>query len=256
MSNQQTRVALVTGSGRRRIGSHVADALAGRGYRIAVHYHTSRTGAEETVARLGALGAHAEAFQADLTDEAAIERLVQSVVASFGRIDLLVNAAAIWRPRPIEQVTARDVRDHFEANVLATFLISRLAGLIMVGQNSGGSIVTFGDWAQERPYVNYSAYFASKGAIPALTRCLAVELGTRNPNVRVNAILPGPVMLPPGLSPHERDEAIQGTLVKREGSPEHIARAVLYLIDNDFVTGSCLTVDGGRSVYAPGPASS
>ena len=121
----------------------------------------------------------------------------------------------------------------------------------MVKQQEGGSIVTIGDWATERPYLNYAAYFPSKGAIPTLTRTFAVELGTRNPAIRVNGILPGPVMLPLDLPEEERRQAIDATLVKREGKPENIAQAVLFFIDNDFVTGVCLPVDGGRTIYAP-----
>ena len=108
------------------------------------------------------------------------------------------------------------------------------------------------DRAEARPYPNYAAYFASKGAIPTLTRCLAVELGTRNPRVRVNGILPGPVMLPPDLPEEERREAIAATLVGHEGSPNNVTRVVLCLIDNDFMTGVSLPVDGGRTIYAGG----
>ena len=118
----------------------------------------------------------------------------------------------------------------------------------MADQPTGGVIINIGDWAVARPYLNYAAYFPSKGAIPALTRDLAVELAARNPRVRVNAILPGPVMLPPDLPAAEREKSIAGTLVKREGSPEHIAHAVLFLIENDFVTGTCIPVDGGRTI--------
>src|SRR5205085_4192353 len=117
----------------------------------------------------------------------------------FGRLDVLVNCAAIWRPKRLEDVSAADVRAHFDSNVLATFLCGREAGLVMVGQPEGGCIVNVGDWAEARPYPGYAAYFASKGAIPTLTRCLAVELGTRNPRVRVNCVLPGPVLLPADL---------------------------------------------------------
>jgi pteridine reductase len=120
----------------------------------------------------------------------------------------------------------------------------------MVRQAEGGSIVTLGDWATVRPYENYAAYFPSKGAIPALTRTFAMELGTRNPRVRVNCVLPGPVMLQVDLPAAEREASVRGTLVKREGRPENIAQAVLHFIDNDFVTGACLPVDGGRSIYA------
>src|SRR5207253_1069499 len=112
------------------------------------------------------------------------------------------------------------------------------------------NIVTIGDWAVARPYLDYATYFAAKGAIPTLTRMFAVELGTRNPKVRVNCIQPGPVMMPPDLPTPERREAIASTLVKHEGSPRNVAQAVLAFIDNDFVTGACLPVDGGRTVYA------
>jgi len=108
--------------------------------------------------------------------------------------------------------------------------------------------VTIGDWATARPYPNYPAYFVSKGAIPTITRMLAVELSRRNPAVRVNCILPGPVMLPEDLSQAEVKGAIAGTLLKRAGSPENIAHAVLFLVENDFVTGVCLPVDGGRTI--------
>src|SRR3984957_17895018 len=115
----------------------------------------------------------------------------------------------------------------------------------------GGAIGTLGDRAESRPYLNYAAYFPSKGAIPTLTRCLAVVLGTRNPKVRVNCILPGPVLLPAEMAEEDRRASIDATLVKREGRPENIAQTVLYLVDNDFVTGVCIPVDGGRTVFAP-----
>ena len=245
------KVALVTGSGKRRVGWHIAQALAQRGYALAIHYRHSAAEATETVAEFARSGNEAAAFQADLLAEAAVRALVQGVLERFGRIDVLVNAAAIWNRKPLETVTGDDVRQHFEVNTLGTFLCCQQAGLAMVQQPEGGSIVNIGDWATVRPYVGYSAYFPSKGAIEALTRSLAVELGTRNPNVRVNCILPGPVMLPPDLPMAEREHTINATLVKREGRPENVAQAALHLIDNDFITGACLPVDGGRSIYAP-----
>jgi len=246
-----TRVALVTGSGKRRVGSVVADALAERGYAIGVHYRTSAAEAAETAAALRARGVEVEIFSADLTDESAVRGLVNATLARFGRIDVLVNCAAIWQRKRLEEVTAADVRRHFDTNALSTFLCGQQAGLAMAKQPEGGLIVNLGDWAEVRPYLNYSAYFPSKGAITAMTRSLAVELAHRNPRVRVNCILPGPVMLPPDLPEDERRQSINGTLVKREGSPRHIALAVLSFVDNDFITGVCLPVDGGRTVYAP-----
>lgn len=245
------RVALVTGSGKKRVGSVVAEALAKRGYAIAVHYRSSGTEAEETVAALKSHGVDAKAYRADLADESAVRGMVAGVLRDFGRIDVLVNCAAAWQSKKLEDVTAADVRMHFDTNALGTFLCSQQAGLAMAKQPEGGVIVNIGDWAEIRPYLNYAAYFPSKGAVSAITRCLAVELASRNPNVRVNAILPGPVMLPPDLPETEKRQAIGATLVKREGSPHNIAQAVLSFLDNDFVTGVLMPVDGGRTVYAP-----
>ncbi len=242
------KAALVTGSGKRRVGRHVAEALAQRGYAMAIHYRNSKADADEAVADLSARGVPAIAVQADLSDEKAVHTMIEAVLAQFGRFDVLVNCAADWKSKKLEDVTAADVRHFFEINTLGTFLCAQQAGLAMVQQKEGGSIITIGDWATHRPYLDYAAYFPSKGAIPTLTRMLAVELGTRNPAVRVNCILPGPVLLPPDLPPAERAEAIAGTLVKREGTPGNIAQAVLFLIDNDFVTGICLPVDGGRTI--------
>lgn len=244
------KVALVTGSAKRRVGNAVALALADMGYSVAVHYRTSTAEASRTATLIDRRGVSALAVQADLAQEADVDRMIQQVADRFGRIDVLVNAAAIWESKTLEQVTAADVRAHFEVNTLGTFLCSQRAGLLMVAQPEGGSIITISDWAIERPYRDYAAYFPSKGAIPAMTRSLAVELGLRNPNVRVNCILPGPVMLPPDMPQAEREAVINSTLVKREGRPENISHAVLFLVENDFVTGVCLPVDGGRTIYA------
>jgi pteridine reductase len=242
-------VALITGSGKRRLGWHVAEGLAARGYGLVIHYRSSAAEAADTVAEFRRRGVEALAVQADLADEKSTDALVASARDWFGRLDVLVNCAAIWERKPLEAITAEDVRRHFEVNALGTFLCSRAAGLAMAAQPDGGAIVTFGDWAVARPYRDYAAYFPSKGAVIALTRSLAVELAARNPRVRINCILPGPVMLPESLSEAERQQAVQATLVKHEGRPENIVQAVLHFIDNDFITGVCLPVDGGRTLY-------
>lgn len=244
------RVALVTGSGRKRIGFHVADALAELGYRIAVHFRTSADDAAETVEHLSSRGADATAFQADLAVESNVRDLMRRVRDHFGRLDVLVNCAAIYDSTPLEEVTAADVRRHFEVNVLGTFLCAQHAGLAMVEQPEGGCIVNFGDWATARPYVDYAPYLVSKGAIPTLTRCLAIELGKRNPRVRVNCVLPGPLLFPADMPSAEREQAIRSTIVQREGRPEDAAAAVRFLVENEFVTGVCLPVDGGRTIYS------
>jgi pteridine reductase len=242
-------VALVTGGGAPRIGNVVAQALAGCGYRLIIHANTSIADARKLADELTAAGSESIAVTADLRDEHAIERVVREAHTHFGRIDALVNCAAIWNAKRLEEVTAEDVRQNFEINTLGTFLFCQHVGRIMVGQPEGGAIVNVGDWAVARPYLDYAAYFPSKGAIPTLTRTFAAELASRNPRVRVNAILPGPVMLPDHLLPEERAQAVAGTLLKREGSPRNVAQAVVFLLANDYITGVCLPVDGGRSIF-------
>ncbi|NQU23183.1 MAG: SDR family oxidoreductase [Candidatus Nealsonbacteria bacterium] len=242
------KVALITGSGKRRVGNVVALALAERGYSIALHYHRSDEEAAQSVQQLESQGTTARAFQADMADEADVDRLFTQVTNHFGRLDVLVTAASVWDPKPLEETTADDVRRQFEINTLGTFLCCQQAGLIMAGQPEGGAIVTMGDWATVRPYPDYAAYFVGKGSIPTLTRTMAVELARRNPAVRVNCILPGPVMLPESLSESARRAAIAATLLKRAGRPENVAHAVVFLVENDFITGVCLPVDGGRTI--------
>jgi pteridine reductase len=250
VQDQTQPVALVTGAGK-RVGNVIARELADHGYRLALHANRSLAEAEATARNLQSRGSEALVVAADLRDEDAVRAMIDRVRDHFGRIDALVNSAAVWVPGRLEDVTLNDVRFHLDVNLLGTFLCCQQAGLIMVSQESGGAIVNIGDWATVRPYLDYAAYFASKGAIPTLTRNFAVELARRNPRVRVNAVLPGPVMLPPDLPSEERQAAIEATLVKREGRPENVSHAVRFLLENDFVTGACLPVDGGRSIYLP-----
>src|SRR5262249_15163077 len=154
-------VALVTGSGKRRVGWHVAQALAARGYALVLHYRTSEAEAFQAIEALRGQGALAIALQADLTDERAVGSLLQRTLDRFGRLDVLVNCAAAWKSKRLEEVTASDLRYYFETNTLGTFLCSQQAGLVMVRQPEGGNIITLGDWAVRRPYLNYAAYFPS-----------------------------------------------------------------------------------------------
>ncbi len=143
----QTKVALVTGSGKRRVGNAIAQALAESGHAVALHYNNSAEEAQQTLVGLRAKGVRAEAFQADVSDEASVAKLFQAVMKTFGRLDVLVTAAAVWDRRKLEETTAADVRREFEINALGTFLCCQQAGRIMVGQPEGGAIVAIGDWA-------------------------------------------------------------------------------------------------------------
>ncbi len=248
--SKQRRVALITGSGRRRVGNVIAHALAQKGYSIALHYRSSADDAQQTVQALREQGVKCEAFRADVGVEADVDAMFQSIVQRFGQLDVLVTTASVWETISLEDVSSEDLLRNFAVNTMGTFLCARRAGLIMANQDDGGAIVTIGDWAIERPYLNHSAYFVSKGALPTLTRTLAVELAARNPKVRVNCIHPGPVMFPPDASEEERQEMVDSTLVKLANCPDSIAQAVQFFIDNPFVTGVCLPIDGGRTVFA------
>ena len=247
-SLDKKKVALITGSGKRRIGRVVAEELANRGYQIALHYNRSAEAPTASVEMLRVHGVEARAFQADVGVEADVDRLFEEVLDHFGRLDVLVTSASVWESKSLEETTADDVRRQFDINTLGTFLCCRHAGLIMAKQPEGGTIVTVGDWAIERPYENYAAYFLSKGAIPTLTRTLAIELARRNPNIRVNCVMPGPVMPPADFEPGELPRVVAGTLLKRLGRPENVADAVAFLVENDYITGVCLPVDGGRTI--------
>jgi len=241
------QVALITG-GAVRVGRAIVESFAARGYAVAIHANRSVKQARELADELAERGASTLVVSADLREETAVRGMVDQVHAHWGRLDVLVNNAAIWSPQPLEEVTADEVRKYFEINSLATFVACQHAGLKMVEQPTGGAIVNIGDWSVARPYQDYAAYFPSKGTIPTMTRMFAVELSHRNPQVRVNAILPGPVIFPPDLPKAARRLAIESTLVKRAGLPENVAHAALFLVENDFVTGVCLPVDGGRTI--------
>ncbi|HEV7281383.1 MAG TPA: SDR family oxidoreductase [Pirellulaceae bacterium] len=243
-------VAVVTGSGADRLGKAVALRFAARGYRVALHANRSLDLAHETAESLRAEGIDAEAFASDLADPQQVRAFHDAALERFGRADVLVNCAAIWEPKKLEQVEAEDVRRHFEINGLGTFLCCRAFGLTMAAQATGGAIVNFGDWAVARPYADYAAYFPSKGAVVAITRSLAVELASRNPRVRVNAVLPGPTLLPEDADETLRQAVIRQSLLKREGTPDDVADAVVFLAEGPFLTGVALPVDGGRSIYA------
>ena len=169
-------------------------------------------------------------------------------MARFGRLDALVTSAAVWEPGKLEEVTAADIRRQFDINALGTFLCCQQAGRIMVAQPEGGAIVTIGDWSCHRPGLDYAAYYISKGTLPTMTRMLAVELAKRNPRVRVNCICPDQFALPDDTTQPGVAGAIAATLLKRRGSPQNVADAAVFLIENDYVTRVCLPVDGGRSI--------
>lgn len=244
-------VAVVTGSGRDRVGGVIARELADDGYRIALHYHSSQDAAEEKRDALRERGIDCHAFQADVSEEADVRRFARGVMEQFGRVDVVVTTSSTWLAKSLEETTAEDCLNSFRVNSLGTFLVAREFGLRMTEQSSGGSIVTIGDTSIGRPYIDHAAYFIAKGSLPTLTRMLAVELGHRNPKVRVNCLEPGPIMFPPGTDEDEKEQLRNSTLVKDADCPSFMTDAVRFLISNRFITGACLPIDGGQHCYTP-----
>ncbi|MCA8982679.1 MAG: SDR family oxidoreductase [Planctomycetaceae bacterium] len=245
---ERNPVALITGGGRARVGQAIAFDLARGGYQIALHYHGSLDEALRTQAAIREAGGTCELYQADLSSERETERMFEAVASRFEHLDVLVTTASIYEPRKLEEITSADLLRNFNVNTAATFWCARAAGLWMARQDSGGSIILFGDVAIELPYPDHAAYFISKGCLPTLTRVLAIELANRNPRVRVNCIQPGPVLFPPDAPEVERRQMVASTLVKQADCPAMVTLTVRFLIENTFITGACLPLDGGRNL--------
>lgn len=235
------KVALVTGAGQ-RVGRAIAEALAADGYGIAVHYRSSAKGAEELVATIRAKGGEAEAFAADLSDPRACERLVADAYTRFDRLDLLVNSAAGMERTRLGHTTAAEFDAIVALNLRAPFLLAQAAARVMP---AGSAIVNIADHMAIEPWPNYSVHGIAKAGVIAMTRHLAAALA---PDIRVNAIAPGFVLAPPGMSEARAEGFAKDTPLQRNGSPEDVIRALRYLVSAGFVTGETLFVDGGRRV--------
>jgi len=242
--NLKGKIALVTGSAK-RVGKVIATALARKGANIAVHYNTSKADAEATAAELRALNIESMSVQAELSRESDVREMMEAVTKRFGRLDLLVNNAAVFFRTPLETVNESEWDRTIDSNLKGPFLCSVHAGRRMLAQPDGGVIVSIADWAGVRPYTGYLPYCISKAGVITMTQGLARSLA---PKVRVNAIGPGPILVPTDLPEEEAREIMEKTPLKRHGSPEDIAAAVVFLAESDFVTGVFLPVDGGRLV--------
>jgi NAD(P)-dependent dehydrogenase (short-subunit alcohol dehydrogenase family) len=235
------KVALVTG-GAKRVGRSIALALAERGAELVLHYHGSDREAQEVLALLKRAGGKPVAVQGDVSIAADVDRIVEAAMQAFGRIEILVNSAAIFYRTPFEELTEADWDRFLDVNLKGPFLLCRKIGAIMLRQGQG-KIVNLADIAGQKVWAEYLPYSVSKAGVIALTAGLAKALA---PHVQVNAIAPGTVLLPDGTSPGERERAVHRVPLGRLGSPEDIARAVVYLIESDFITGEVLRIDGGQ----------
>ncbi|HKF29524.1 MAG TPA: SDR family oxidoreductase [Candidatus Binataceae bacterium] len=240
----RNKVVLVTGAGR-RVGRTIAGSFAARGAISAIHYRSSQREAQQVVDQIVSRGGRARSFHADLEKVSQIEAMVSEVIATLGRIDVLVNCASLFSRKPLEEVTEHDWDATLNTNLKGPFFLAKFAGLQMRKQGAG-KIVNIGDWAGIRPYKNYLPYTISKTGLIGLTRALAKALA---PEVQVNCVALGPVLAPEGYGTDDIAKMVAGTLTKKMGSPEDVARAVLFFCEGtDFATGATLLVDGGRLI--------
>ena len=238
------KAALITGG--KRIGAVVATELARAGADVAIVYNRSRAEADETSAAVRALGRRATVIQADLRDPDGCDRVVDATMDAFGRLDVLINMASVYRAKAVDEITLDDWDTQMHVDLRSAWLCARAAAPHM-RRLRGGRIVNFADWVARsgRPrYNGYLTYYVAKAGVVALTEALALELASDQ--ILVNAIAPGPIVAPEGISDQEFAAVERATPLGHWGGESEIAKAVLALIESDFITGETIRVDGGR----------
>ncbi|HXN50515.1 MAG TPA: SDR family oxidoreductase [Candidatus Acidoferrum sp.] len=237
----QGQVALVTGAAK-RIGRAVAVRLATEGADVVIHYNRSKSDADAAVAEIEKLGRASVALQADLCSVAEIKRLFQQTAEHFGRLNILVNSAAIFLPAHLEDTTEKIWDTSLDTNLKAPFFCAQAAAPLL--KQSHGVIINFADIGGILPWPGYIPHCASKAGVIMLTKCLAKALA---PEVRVNAIAPGTITMSGDPNEWEAD-FIRRAPLHRAGTTEDVADAVSFLIHAEFVTGHVLVLDGGRTL--------
>jgi pteridine reductase len=242
----QGKVVLITG-GAKRVGAAICRRMHAAGANLMLHYRASAGEARLLQAELNGARADSVALiQADLLDLKAMPSLVEQTVQRFGRLDALVNNASSFYASPIGEITAAVWDDLMGTNLRAPLFLAQAAAPAL--RKSQGAIVNIADIHADRPLKNYVVYSVAKSGLVALTRSLARELA---PEVRVNAVAPGPILWPDDASFDEvsRQRIISHTLLKREGTPDDIARTVHFLLaEATYMTGETINVDGGRHI--------
>lgn len=241
------KVALVTG-GARRVGRALSLALARAGADVVVNYFQSAEAAEQTVADIVALGRRAIAIHGDVASKEVADMLVRRTAETFGRLDVLVNNASTFETAPLLAITEEEWDRVLAVNLKGPFLLSQAAAPLL-RRDGGGVIVNIADLSAFQPWPSYAHHSVSKAGLVHLTRVLALALA---PDIRANCIAPGTVLPPEGYTEEELLQSIARAPLKKIGDPDDVARALLYLVESDFVTGEVVVVDGGRMLLSGG----
>ncbi|MEE9332194.1 MAG: pteridine reductase [Methylophilaceae bacterium] len=245
--NLQNKVVLITG-GAKRVGAAICRELHAHGANLMIHYNTSKQEAKSLQAELNLQRPDSTAIiQGDLLNTAVISSLVNEVKNHFGKLDILINNASIYKPTEIGNINEENWHDLMGSNLKAPMFLAQAAAPELKKNN--GCIINITDMHIERPKQGYIIYSIAKAGLVTLTKSLALEL---SPEVRVNAVAPGSVLWPesnPQFDELYRQRVISQTLLKRVGDPTDVAKAVKFLAaDAPFITGHILAVDGGRSL--------
>ena len=241
--NIKNRVILITGAAQ-RVGRIIALTLAEQGAHIAFTYLDDNEPWQQTQAEIEALGVQALALPMNVLHPEQPQEVVEQVVEHFGRVDALINNASVWLSAPFAEITYEDWRAALDVNLTGPFLCSQAAAPHMLAQGEG-VIINITDLSAFQTWPNYAHHAASKAGLVALTKVMAAELA---PAIRVNAIAPGTVLLPPNAPDSKRHWAEENSLLKRIGSPEDVTKTVAFLIEMDFATGAVYFMDGGRAL--------
>jgi NAD(P)-dependent dehydrogenase (short-subunit alcohol dehydrogenase family) len=238
------KIALVTGAAR-RVGKTIALTLADRGAHVVITYNSSEAEAQATLRDIETRGVQGMALKGNITRSGDVDTVVRQVIERFGRIDILVNNASNYYKTPFATLTEAQWDDLVGTNLKGTFLVSKRVGDEML-KAGAGKIINLADWAGFRPYKDYIPYCVAKAGVIALTTALAKTLA---PHIQVNAVAPGPVLLPEDFSESLRGAIVQATPLKRLGTPDDVAQTVVFLVEgSDFITGAIIPVDGGRLI--------
>jgi NAD(P)-dependent dehydrogenase (short-subunit alcohol dehydrogenase family) len=243
------RVALVTG-GARRVGRELALALARAGADVVIDYSRSAEEAQRTAAEIERLGRRSLAVRADVSAAGEVQALVRQIADSFGRLDIVVNNASTFMATPVLGIQEAEWDHVLAVNLKGPFLVAQAAVPLL--RRDGGGVINIADLSAFQPWSGYAHHSVSKAGLVHLTRVLARALA---PDIRVNCIAPGTVLPPEDMDEGAIMEERLGTALKRLGSPQDVARALLYLVESDWVTGEVLVVDGGRMLRQRGTSS-
>jgi NAD(P)-dependent dehydrogenase (short-subunit alcohol dehydrogenase family) len=238
------KICLVTGSAI-RVGKAIALTLAGKGAKLAIHYNSQENKAQETAEEIRKMKVDSILLKADISRKEDWLRMREDILNKWGKIDILVNNAAVFFRTPFLNIEENQWSQFIDINLRGTLYGCQVMGEVML-QNQSGKIINIADVSAESPWPNYIPYCISKAGVIALTKGLAQAFA---PHITVNAVSPGTVMLAEEYDEEEENNLINRTPLKRVGNPQDIANSVVFLIEgSDFITGSVIKVDGGRSL--------